>query len=75
MELRQTEKTKVQAADKAGMDVKSARKYARLGKMPSEVQAAHTWRTRKDPVRGTNSICGLDHRYFTLESTFPYFQS
>ena len=49
MELRQTEKTKVQAADKAGMDVKSARKYARLGKMPSEVQAAHTWRTRKDP--------------------------
>jgi len=49
IELRQTEKTKVQAADKAGMDVKSARKYVRLGKMPSEVQAAHTWRTRKDP--------------------------
>jgi len=49
MELRQTEKTKVQAADKAGMDVKSARKYVRMGKMPSELQAAHTWRTRKDP--------------------------
>ena len=48
-ELRQTEKTKVLAADKAGMDVKTARKYVRLGKMPSEVHAAHTWRTRKDP--------------------------
>jgi DNA replication protein DnaC len=49
MKLRQTEKTKVQAADKAGMDVKTARKYARVGKMPSEVQTSHTWRTRKDP--------------------------
>ena len=49
MELRQTEKTKELAADKAGMDVKTARKYVRLGKMPSEVHAAHTWRTRKDP--------------------------
>jgi hypothetical protein len=48
-ELGQTEKTKALAADKAGMDVKTARKYVRLGKMPSEVQAAHTWRTRKDP--------------------------
>jgi hypothetical protein len=49
LELRQTEKTKALAADKAGMDVKTARKYARMGKLPSELQAAHTWRTRKDP--------------------------
>ena len=49
LELTQTEKTKVGAADRAGMDVKTARKYVRLGKLPSEVRAAHTWRTRKDP--------------------------
>ena len=29
----------------------------------------------EERVRGTNSICVPDHRYFTLESTFPYFQS
>ena len=46
IELRQTEKTKALAADKAGMDVKTARKYVRMGKMPSEVQARHTWQTR-----------------------------
>lgn len=37
------------AADKAGMDRKTARKYIQLGKMPSEVAASHSWRTRKDP--------------------------
>jgi hypothetical protein len=34
---------------KAGMDEKTARKYRRLGKLPSELDTAHTWRTRKDP--------------------------
>lgn len=37
------------AAAKAGMDERTARKYRRLGKLPSEVAAAHTWRTREDP--------------------------
>ena len=37
------------AAVKAGMDEKIARKYRRLGKLPSEVKQPHTWRTRKDP--------------------------
>ena len=37
------------AAAKAGMDQKTARKYRRLGKLPSEVKTSHTWRTRKDP--------------------------
>jgi hypothetical protein len=34
---------------KAGLDEKTARKYRRLGKLPSEMDSAHTWRTRKDP--------------------------
>jgi hypothetical protein len=37
------------AAMKAGMDEKTARKYRRLGKLPSEMDTSHTWRTRKDP--------------------------
>ena len=45
----QTEKTKAIAAAKSGMDVKTARKYERLGQFPSEIRCEHTWRTRADP--------------------------
>ena len=51
MELMQTEPTKAIAAAKAGMNEKTARKWARLGKLPSEVKAPRTWRTRKDPFQ------------------------
>ena len=37
------------AAAKAGMDAKTARKYRRLGRMPSELTAGKRWRTREDP--------------------------
>ncbi len=47
--LVQREKNFGIAAMKAGMDEKTARKYRRLGKLPSELQTAHTWRSRKDP--------------------------
>jgi hypothetical protein len=36
------------AAAKAGMNVKTARKYLRLGKLPSEVKKARYWRTHPD---------------------------
>jgi hypothetical protein len=42
-------KTLPQSADKAGMDEKTARKYRRLGRLPSEVAPERTWRTREDP--------------------------
>ena len=47
--LVQTEKNFGIAAIKAGMDEKTARKYRKLGKLPSELDKPHTWRTRKDP--------------------------
>ena len=47
--LMQTEKTLATAALKAGLDVKTARKYRRLRKLPSEARRPHTWRTREDP--------------------------
>ncbi|MBI3782935.1 MAG: IS21 family transposase [Deltaproteobacteria bacterium] len=37
------------AALRAGMDRKTARKYVRAGKFPSELRKPHTWRTREDP--------------------------
>jgi hypothetical protein len=37
------------AAVRAGMDRKTARKYVRTGKLPSELEAPRTWRTRPDP--------------------------
>lgn len=37
------------AAAQAGMDEKTARKYRRIGKVPSELPVSHPWRTRPDP--------------------------
>ena len=36
------------AAAKAGMDVKTARKYLRDARLPSETKERHEWRTRPD---------------------------
>ena len=41
--------TKDLAAAKAGMDVKTARKYLADGRLPSEVRPERNWRTRADP--------------------------
>ena len=49
LKLMQTEPTCYVAAAKAGMDEKTARKYARVCKLPSELKVEHTWRTRPDP--------------------------
>ncbi|MBK6515666.1 MAG: DDE-type integrase/transposase/recombinase [Polyangiaceae bacterium] len=37
------------AAMKAGMDRKTARRYVQAGKLPSEMVAPRAWRTREDP--------------------------
>lgn len=44
-----SEKTKAIAAAKAGMDEKTARKYVKLGKLPSEIGKSHNWQTRQNP--------------------------
>jgi len=41
--------TKDLAAAKAGMDVKTARRYLADGRLPSEVKPERNWRTRPDP--------------------------
>jgi hypothetical protein len=47
--LIQTEDTLAQAADKAGVDEKTARKYRDSAPLPSQRRVPHTWRTREDP--------------------------
>src|ERR1700690_2098740 len=46
--LSNAEETKDIAASKAGMDVKTARKYLRVRRLPSEMKAERHWRTRLD---------------------------
>ncbi|MGQ9647482.1 MAG: IS21 family transposase [Thermodesulfobacteriota bacterium] len=36
------------AAAKSGMDERTARKYLKAGRLPSQMKKPHTWRTRKD---------------------------
>ena len=49
--LIQTEDTLAQAADKAGVDEKTARKYRDSDSLPSQRRVPHTWRTREDPFQ------------------------
>ncbi len=42
-------KTLDQATARAGMSVPTARKYLRAGKLPSQLKAPRTYRTRPDP--------------------------
>jgi hypothetical protein len=46
--LIQTEKNFGIAAMKAGMDEKTARKYEKSGKLPSDLNSEHSWQTHKD---------------------------
>lgn len=45
------EKTRAIAADKTGMDRKTARKYEKSGILPSVMKQPHEWRTRADPFK------------------------
>jgi len=47
--INETENSKTTAAAKAGMDPKTARKYIKSGKLPSQIKCNHDWRTRQDP--------------------------
>lgn len=47
--LSKKEQNQELAAAKAGMDAKTARKYLREGKLPSELRTERHWRTRTDP--------------------------
>ena len=47
----------VKAALRSDMDPKTARKYIAAGKLPSQMQVEHTWRTRPDPFEAHWGQC------------------
>jgi hypothetical protein len=49
MKLLSEDKPLIQAAVRAGMSEPTARKYARSGQMPSQINPPRDWRTRPDP--------------------------
>lgn len=49
MQARHKGATQQVAAARAGMSERTARRYARAGKLPSELKQPHTWRTRPNP--------------------------
>jgi Mu transposase, C-terminal domain len=49
MQYRHKGLTQAQAAARAGMSERTARKYERAGKLPSELKRPRTWRTRPNP--------------------------
>ena len=51
MKLLNQEQTLSLAAAKFGMDEKTARKYRRLRKLPSEMNKERDWRTREDSFK------------------------
>jgi hypothetical protein len=58
--LVKTEGSQETAAAKAGMDAKTARKYRRMGHLPSELPVGSRWRTRPDPfAKVWAEICEL----------------
>ncbi len=39
----------LKAALRSDLDPKTARKYIKAGKLPSQMRVEHTWRTHSDP--------------------------
>ncbi len=77
MKLIKTEKTQYLAASKAGMDEKTARKYIRCGKLPSQSRQEHSWRTRKDPfeeVWESVKVCLESNPGLESKTLFDYLQ-
>jgi len=76
-----TERSFGMAAAKSGMDEKTARKYLKLGQLPSEMTKPHDWRTRTDPFEGVwpdiesslELIPGLEAKtlFEHLQRTYP----
>ena len=65
------------AAEKVGINEKTARKYIKTGKLPEELKQDHTWRTREDPFKEDNEkIKGMLRVNSRLEAktVFEYLQ-
>jgi response regulator of citrate/malate metabolism len=60
MKLNQQEKYVSDAASKAGISEKTARKYLRSKRLPSQCKTERTWRTRKNPFEAVwGQVCSM----------------
>ena len=74
MKLIKTEKNQNLASAKAGMDEKTARKYIRAGRLPSQSSVDRTWKTREDPFEEVwIEVCDYLENNPYLESTTLFF--
>jgi len=64
------------AAAKSGMDEETARKYKKLGRLPSQVKKPHNWRTHPDPFREVweEAKDFLDNPGLEAKALFEHFQ-
>ena len=65
------------AALKTGMDEKTARKYRREARMPSELSERHWWRTRPDPFSDVWGVVGKqleEHPALQAKTLFAWLQ-
>jgi len=77
MKRHQKERRISVAAVQSGMDEKTARKYIKSGKLPSEVKQPHNWRTRIDPFSEVwEEVCGYleDNHGLEAKTIFEYLQ-
>lgn len=76
MMLVKKEKSLATAASKSGMNEKTARKYLRAGKLPSQLITPHRWRTRQDPFKDVwDEVVGfLDNPGLESKALFCYLQ-
>src|SRR5260370_17771940 len=66
---RQKGRTQVQAAARAGMSARTARKYEQAGALPSQLKRPRTHRTRPDPfAEGWSWIVGQLERDAALQA-------
>ena len=64
------------AAAKAGMDEETARKYKKLGRLPSQLKKSHNWRTRPDAFKRVwdEALSFLWNPGLEAKTIFSYFQ-
>jgi transposase len=70
------EKSLAVSASKAGMDEKTARKYLKSGKLPSQLKRPHTWATRSDPFEEVwdEVVHFFDNPGLEAKTVFDYLQ-
>ena len=65
------------AAEKVGINEKTARKYIKTEKLPEGLKKDHTWRTREDPFKEDNEKINEMLRFnsgLEAKTVFEYLQ-